>query len=217
MKTRNLSIGYPKRVVASGINISLEAGKLSCLIGENGVGKSTLLRTLAGFQKPLAGELLVDGVELKDIPKRELAKKIAVVLTDKPDVQNTTVQELVSMGRMPYTGFFGRLSKEDEALAVLFNIMEESPSDVNVIERIIGVYENKSDYHSISELLYSVNDETLYSKYSIYLLKLIAASLIYEENKIDSDKIISTAKSSSIISDFTHLGFFAASIQYPFS
>lgn len=116
MQTKNLSIGYPKRIVASGINISLEAGKLSCLIGENGVGKSTLLRTLAGFQKPLAGELLVDGMLLQDIPKRDLAKKIAVVLTDKPDVQNTTVKELVSMGRMPYTGFFGRLSKEDEAI-----------------------------------------------------------------------------------------------------
>lgn len=116
MNTKNLSIGYPKRLVASGINISLEAGKLSCLIGENGVGKSTLLRTLAGFQKPLAGELLVDGVQLQDIPKRDLARKIAVVLTDKPDIQNTTVKELVSMGRMPYTGFFGRLSAEDEAI-----------------------------------------------------------------------------------------------------
>jgi len=116
MQTKNLSIGYPKRVVASGVNIQLEAGKLSCLIGENGVGKSTLLRTLAGFQKPLEGELIIDGTLLQDIPKRELAKKIAVVLTDKPDIQNTTVLELVSMGRMPYTGFFGRLSAEDNAI-----------------------------------------------------------------------------------------------------
>lgn len=120
MKTINLSIGYAKRIVASGINIELEAGKLSCLIGENGVGKSTLLRTLAGFQKPLAGELLIDGVQLQDIPKRELAKKISVVLTDKLDVLNTTVYELVAMGRMPYTGFFGRLSADDK------EIVEES-------------------------------------------------------------------------------------------
>ena len=78
------------------------------------------------------------------------------------------------------------LSKDDEALAVLFNIMEESPSDVNVIERIIGVYENKSDYHSISELLYSVNDETLYGKYSIYLKPELEFSIpggAYDEAK----------------------------------
>lgn len=116
MKTINLSIGYATRIVASGINMELEAGKLLCLIGENGVGKSTLLRTLAGFQKPISGELLIDGVQLQDIPKRELAKKIAVVLTDKLDVLNTTVYELVAMGRMPYTGFFGRLSEDDKAI-----------------------------------------------------------------------------------------------------
>lgn len=116
MKTINLSIGYATRIVASGINMELEAGKLLCLIGENGVGKSTLLRTLAGFQKPISGELLIDGVQLQDIPKRELAKKIAVVLTDKLDVLNTTVYELVAMGRMPYTGFFGRLSEDDKVI-----------------------------------------------------------------------------------------------------
>ncbi len=155
MQTRNLSIGYANRVVASGINISLEAGKLSCLIGENGAGKSTLLRTLAGFQKPLSGEILIAPpspvpdvsasgftsspsspsglasspsspfglaashaalLPLYSIPKRQLARMISVVLTDKPDVQNSTVRELVAMGRMPYTGFFGRLSEEDNRI-----------------------------------------------------------------------------------------------------
>lgn len=159
MQTRNLSIGYANRVVASGINISLEAGKLSCLIGENGAGKSTLLRTLAGFQKPLSGEILITppapvhaglaaspssppapvpdasasgvgaspsspsgaaashaALSLFSIPKRQLARTISVVLTDKPDIQNSTVRELVSMGRMPYTGFFGRLSQEDNRI-----------------------------------------------------------------------------------------------------
>ena len=116
MKAINLSIGYTKKVVATGINLQLEAGKLSCLIGENGVGKSTLLRTLAGFQKPLEGTLLIDGTNINDIPKQERAKKIAVVLTDKLDIQNTSVRELVAMGRMPYTGFFGKLTQEDEKI-----------------------------------------------------------------------------------------------------
>lgn len=116
MQTKNLSIGYDNRVVASGIDIALEEGKLSCLIGENGAGKSTLLRTLAGFQKPLSGEVLIGERSIYEIPKRELARMISVVLTDKPDIQNSTVYELVALGRMPYTGFFGRLSKEDERI-----------------------------------------------------------------------------------------------------
>lgn len=78
------------------------------------------------------------------------------------------------------------LSKDDEALAVLYSIMEESPSDLNVIERIIGIYENRSEYNSISELIYNVNDETLYSKYDKYLKPEIEFSIpagAYDEAK----------------------------------
>lgn len=113
MKTSSLSIGYPSRTVASNINIELEEGCLTSLIGENGVGKSTLLRTLSAFQKPLAGDILIADRRLQDISKQELSRLISVVLTERPDLQNTTIRELVAMGRMPYTGFFGRLSDED--------------------------------------------------------------------------------------------------------
>ena len=114
-----LSIGYPGKnsvkVVAEGISDSLQSGCLTCLLGENGAGKSTLLRTLAGFQPALGGEISIMGRPLASYKEKELATVVGVVLTERSNLQNMTVEELVGMGRSPYTGFWGRLGKEDEA------------------------------------------------------------------------------------------------------
>ena len=113
----NLSIGYKTkgsvRTVANSVNGTIRSGELTCLMGENGVGKSTLLRTLSGFQPPLSGSISLLGRPLPDYTPQELAKTIGVVLTEKPDVGMMTVHELVAMGRSPYTGFWGRLSDDD--------------------------------------------------------------------------------------------------------
>lgn len=107
----NLSIGYDNRTVARGINAQLNSGELTCLIGPNGVGKSTLLKTLAGFLPPLtAPDTLWIGGE------GELSKRISVVLTHQVKVENMTVRQLVAMGRSPYTGFWGTLSDTDNAI-----------------------------------------------------------------------------------------------------
>ena len=113
----NLTIGYSAKhsvkVVAEGISDTLRSGELTCLLGENGVGKSTLLRTLSGFLPPLSGDIAILGKPLGDYKERELATVIGVVLTERTNLQNMTVTELVGMGRSPYTGFWGRLSAED--------------------------------------------------------------------------------------------------------
>ena len=114
----SLSIGYQQKnnqkVVAENISSVIRPGELTCLIGPNGVGKSTLLRTLSAFQPPLSGEIYVDEKNLAQLSDREIARLIGVVLTTKPDVQNMTVSELVALGRAPYTGFWGRLNKDDQ-------------------------------------------------------------------------------------------------------
>lgn len=113
----NLSVGYVgsrrRHIVASGIGGTIVAGSLTCLLGANGVGKSTLLRTLAAFQPPLEGKILMDGQDLTAWTRRELARKVTVVLTMRPQVQHLTVSGLVAMGRAPYTGFWGRLATAD--------------------------------------------------------------------------------------------------------
>lgn len=115
---KDLAIGYNGRrsvkIVSKGINDTLYSGELTCLLGENGAGKSTLLRTLAGFQPPIEGQIKVMGKPLKDYREKELAKVISVVLTERTVLQNMTVAELAGMGRTPYTGFWGTLSKEDK-------------------------------------------------------------------------------------------------------
>lgn len=113
----NLSIGYlsktGSKVVADGINAGINSGELTCLLGTNGVGKSTLLRTLSAFQPKLGGKIDIAGKEIDTYTDKELSTVISVVLTEKCDIRNMTVNELVGLGRSPYTGFWGTLRKED--------------------------------------------------------------------------------------------------------
>ena len=117
VRLTDVSIGYKGRqglnVVASGITADICQGELTCLLGRNGVGKSTLLRTLSGFQPRLSGSISIEDRELDDYSDRELAQKLGVVLTERPDVQQMTVWDLVALGRSPYTGFWGRLHDDD--------------------------------------------------------------------------------------------------------
>ncbi|MBQ9667489.1 MAG: ABC transporter ATP-binding protein [Prevotella sp.] len=113
-----LAIGYltkqGTKVVAEHLSANINRGQLTCLLGQNGIGKSTLLRTLSGFQPKLGGSITIEGRELSDYTDRQLARMIGVVLTERPDVQQMTAREMVSLGRSPYTGFWGRLSADDE-------------------------------------------------------------------------------------------------------
>ena len=129
---KNLSIGYRSkhqlRTVASAINASLAGNSSTCLIGPNGVGKSTLLRTLAGFQPALDGEILLLGKPVSTYSAHELAKEISIVLTSKPDAAQLTVKEVVGIGRSPYTGFWGTLSADDAT------IVSESLQKVGILQ-----------------------------------------------------------------------------------
>ena len=102
------------KVVADGICAGINSGELTCLLGANGVGKSTLLRTLSAFQPKLGGEIRVQGREIETYTDKQLSRVISVVLTEKCDLRNMSVTELVGLGRTPYTGFWGVLTQEDK-------------------------------------------------------------------------------------------------------
>jgi len=117
--TTNLSIGFGKinkkpLVLHSGLELQLPAGELCCLLGPNGAGKSTLLRTLVGFQKPVEGNVFLENKSLNNYSEKELSLKVSVVLTETADTANLTVNEVVSLGRYPYTGFFGNKTDKDK-------------------------------------------------------------------------------------------------------
>ena len=117
IRLSHLSVGYsPSLPVISGINAVVRSGQLTCLTGENGIGKSTLLKTLTGFLPKLNGSLLLDGRDVGTFSQRELARQVSIVLTQKPDIQNLTVEEVAGLGRSPYTGFFGRLHDADRTV-----------------------------------------------------------------------------------------------------
>ncbi|KJJ88110.1 ABC transporter ATP-binding protein [Prevotella intermedia ZT] len=120
-----LSVGYKGfSPVVTDINVEIKSGELTCLIGSNGIGKSTLLKTLTGFLPKLGGRLLLDGRDIDLLSQHERAKYISIVLTYKTDVQNLSVAEMVGMGRMPYTGFWGKLNADDrEIVAEAINMV----------------------------------------------------------------------------------------------
>lgn len=116
ISAKQLNVGYDKKTVISDVNIEGMKGQIICLLGPNGVGKSTILRTISGLLAPVNGTVQINGENIKQIKKSEIAKKLSIVLTDTVSPNLTTVNELVSMGRMPYTNFMGRLSVEDKQI-----------------------------------------------------------------------------------------------------
>lgn len=114
----DLNIGYKTSksevVVARDISFSLEKGKLTALVGANGIGKSTLLKTILGFEKPFQGNILLNDKNIAEISSKEMAHYISVVLTEKLPPSNLSVYELVALGRQPYTNWIGELSDSDK-------------------------------------------------------------------------------------------------------
>lgn len=117
LKLTNLAIGYGHRVLSTLDDVTVRPGAFICLLGRNGQGKSTLLRTLAGLIRPISGEAVLDGRAVQDWRGAERARKIAVVLTDRPQVGALGVTELVELGRQPHTDWSGRLNPEDRRIA----------------------------------------------------------------------------------------------------
>lgn len=113
LETKELRAGYGGRTVIEDATLTARAGTLTALIGANGSGKSTLLRTLAGVQPALGGRISVGGHSLGSLSRRELARNMAMVFTDRSGGGGLTVQETVEIGRHPHTGLFGHLSATD--------------------------------------------------------------------------------------------------------
>ncbi len=125
LKTKNLTIGYSHKKLANisdDININLKNGQLIALVGENGIGKSTLLRTISGLQKPISGNISIEGKNLSEYKSADLAKKLSLVLTEKLPPGNLTVWELIATGRQPYTNWIGKLSSVDRN--IILNAMD---------------------------------------------------------------------------------------------
>lgn len=117
LQASKISIGYTSKkaehIIASAIDLSLKKGKLIALIGANGIGKSTLLRTITGIQKPISGTVSLNDRNIQELDSLTLAQNLSVVLTEKLPPSNLTVWELIALGRQPYTNWIGKLTAKD--------------------------------------------------------------------------------------------------------
>ncbi len=139
LNTKNLLVGYNKKVVIDDINISIEAGKITTLIGANGSGKSTILKTITQQLKKIGGDIYIQGKSLHDMKSDEIARMLSMVMTDRIRAERMTCRDVVSTGRYPYTGKLGILTKDD------WEIVDKSIAIVHA-EEVAA-----SDFHQISD------------------------------------------------------------------
>jgi iron complex transport system ATP-binding protein len=120
LRTRALAVGYrtrrARRAVLEDVNLAVDSGELVCLLGPNGIGKSTLLRTIARMQPPLWGSVELGGADLRAVSHAELARRLGVVLTERVAVEALTVRQIVGLGRYPHSGWFGGLTDRDRVV-----------------------------------------------------------------------------------------------------
>ena len=143
LKIQNLDIGYrkagEKKIVQQNLNLNLNKGELICLIGPNGVGKSTLLKTLGKIIPSLSGDIWLNELELSGISQQEFSKNVGMVLTEQLDVPHTKAIDIIAMGRYPYTGFLGKLKDDD------FIIIKKVASEVGISDLLHRYFDELSD------------------------------------------------------------------------
>lgn len=117
LEAKNLSAGYDGKALLEQVSLSVRRGEIAVLIGPNGAGKSTLLKTLARQLAPVAGAVYLDGRAIHQMPGQDLARRLAIVTTERIAPELMTCADVVRTGRYPYTGRFGLLCAEDESIA----------------------------------------------------------------------------------------------------
>lgn len=115
-ETKNLSVGYDGKSLIHDINVQIHKGQITTLIGPNGSGKSTILKTITRHLEKIAGTVYIGSKELTALSSKELAKQLSVVLTDRISTEYMTCEDIVGLGRYPYTNNFGLLNDEDKKI-----------------------------------------------------------------------------------------------------
>ena len=139
IKLNNLVIGYRGRGLFAPFSITVPSGTMNVIVGANGTGKSTLLHTVAGLLPVVAGQVVVNGKNLKQMSRRQLSQTMSFVNSERHTASGLTVREVVETGRYPFTGFLGRMSAEDRT------IVNASMCDVGISHKADAYLSDISD------------------------------------------------------------------------
>lgn len=118
IRLKDFSIGYGSRILLDQVNSSFSKGQLTALIGRNGSGKSTLLKAIAGLNRHYTGEILIAGNDLRSLAPGALAKYLAFVTTERTRIPNLRCEDVVAIGRAPYTNWIGRMQDIDREIVM---------------------------------------------------------------------------------------------------
>ena len=135
----NLTVGYSNKPLLDKVNITSNANQLIAIIGRNGTGKSTLLKTLAGMLSPISGKFYLDDEDVLSLSETKRSKLLSLVTTKPSEVNNITVKDFISFGRYPYTNWLG-ISKSDDDI-----VINEAIELCNIIELKDRDYQTLSD------------------------------------------------------------------------
>jgi iron complex transport system ATP-binding protein len=138
-KTKNLAVGYDGKILIRDINVQLEKGKILTLIGPNGAGKSTILKSITRQLETIRGTVYINAQEIASWSPRDMAKQVAVVLTDRIRPELMTCAEVVAMGRYPHTNLFGKLTPKD------MDVVQEA------LERVHALDLAEQDFTTLSD------------------------------------------------------------------
>ena len=116
IRLNDLTIGYGHRILLQHASATIPAGELVALVGRNGTGKSTLLRAIAGLGERLGGEIRLDGHSLETLLPQQLATTVSFVTTERVRIPNLRCEDVVALGRAPYTNWIGRVQEQDKAI-----------------------------------------------------------------------------------------------------
>lgn len=116
IELKDFSIGYQGRTLLEDINVSIPEGWLTALLGRNGTGKSTLLSAMSGAKRDYSGSVIISGIDVRSCPQHKLATTISFVSTEKVRIPNMLCEDLVALGRAPYTNWIGKIREEDREI-----------------------------------------------------------------------------------------------------
>lgn len=138
-KTENMAVGYNGNILIHDINIGIEKGKILTLIGPNGAGKSTILKSISRQISKIRGSVCIDNREISEWSLKDMAKNVAVVLTERIRPEMMTCEDVVAMGRYPYTNMIGKLTRKDK------EIVRQSLERVHALELASQDFSTLSD------------------------------------------------------------------------